>query len=586
MTSDHDQRFGWTKFYEEFADKLLAYRANREPLVEAVREACARSNINYLENDQYEDGTTGPYQDICPFSTMASFNIASVRYEHRNAIAQELGRVVGVVEQPPSRFQGIPTINPTVPRLFGYSRDGSADNIGALWQLFIDALRFADYGDESAKQSFVASYNRAIQTGWQEGTEWRVRNLTLGLSWARPWAYPSIYRETAIELIDNSLGISLNLDKLLYGSEYLELVKELEQHFHEDPPGSRSFPELSKEVWEQHARRPLPQESPGDDQDDDWNDIRTDTAYHLRLPIHSDREVREYSLQQIISDGCFLSQPKLEMILSRLRFKKNLILQGPPGTGKTWLAKKLAFALIGRRDESRVRRFQFHPNMSYEDFIRGYRPDGEGRLTLIDGPFLKMVNDARSDPDNSYVMVIEEINRGNPAQIFGEMLTLLEADKRGPDEALELSYSQPRDEPVHVPPNVYVIGTMNLADRSIAMVDFALRRRFVFVDLEPVFDERWRKWVHEKFGLGMVFLGDIGRRMTALNERISDDRSLGPQFRIGHSVVIPTPGTLTRNQVEWFKEVVETEIGPLLDEYWFDDTQKAGSAKSDLLAAL
>ena len=106
------------------------------------------------------------------------------------------------------------------------------------------------------------------------------------------------------------------------------------------------------------------------------------------------------------------------------------------------------------------------------------------------------------------------------------------------------------------------------------------------MDLEPVFDERWRKWVHEKFGLGMIFLGDIGRRMTALNERISDDRSLGPQFRIGHSVVIPTPGTLTRNQVEWFKEVVETEIGPLLDEYWFDDTQKAGSAKSDLLAAL
>ena len=583
MTSDPDHRFGWTKFYMEFADKLLAYRENREPLVEAVRRACARSNINYLENDQYEDGTTGPYRDICPFSTMASFNIANIRYRVRNAIAQELGSFVGVVEQPPSRFQGIPTINPTVPRLFGYSRDGSADNIGALWQLFIDALRFADYGDESAKQSFVASYNRAIQTGWQEGTEWRVRNLTLGLSWARPWAYPSIYRETAIELIDNSLGISLNLDKLLYGSEYLELVKELEQHFHEDPPGSRSFPELSKEVWEQHARRPLPQESPGDDQDDDWNDIEP-TQPTTQLPI--DREVREYSLQQIISDGCFLSQPKLEMILSRLRFKKNLILQGPPGTGKTWLAKKLAFALIGRRDESRARRFQFHPNMSYEDFIRGYRPDGDGGLTLVDGPFLKMISDAKNNPDNRYVMIIEEINRGNPAQIFGEMLTLLEADKRYPDEALALSYSQPGDEPVHIPQNVYVIGTMNLADRSIAMVDFALRRRFVFLDLEPVFDERWRRWVHEKFGLGMVFLRDVGRGMAALNERISDDRSLGPQFRIGHSVVIPTPGTLTRNQVEWFKEVLETEISPLLDEYWFDDVNAANNAKSQLLSEL
>ena len=574
MATHPDDRFGWTRFYMEFADKLLAHRENREPLVEAVRGACANSGIDYLNNDQYEDRTTGPYQDICPFSAMASFNFAfpRIQYDLRDATAQELGRVVGVAEPAPSRFQGIPTINWEHSPLFGFSRSRSRDSIDALWQVFEDAIRLSDSDGERARRSFVDSYNRAIRAGWQDRRELRVWNLTLGLSWARPWAYPSIYRVDARELI-NDLGIARNLDRPLSGSEYLELVKELKEHFHECPLGIQSFPELSAEVYRRQLYRRPPLHSDPDDTDP-------------TQPAPEPSEAEEYSVEDIVSDGCFVEQQKLEMILHRLSVKKNLILQGPPGTGKTWLAKKLAFALIGRRDESRVRRFQFHPNMSYEDFIRGYRPDGEGRLTLIDGPFLKMVNDAGSDPDNSYVMVIEEINRGNPAQIFGEMLTLLEADKRGPDEALALSYSQPGDEPVHVPPNVYVIGTMNLADRSIAMVDFALRRRFVFMDLEPVFDERWRRWVHENFGLGMVFLRDIGRGMAALNERISDDRSLGPQFRIGHSVVIPTPGTLTRNQGEWFKEVVETEIGPLLDEYWFDDVNAANNAKSQLLSEL
>ena len=192
-----------------------------------------------------------------------------------------------------------------------------------------------------------------------------------------------------------------------------------------------------------------------------------------------------YTVDDIMADGCFLEESRLRTILNRLKAKKNLILQGPPGTGKTWLAKKLAFALIGQVDDRRVRRFQFHPNLSYEDFIRGYRPNPDGRLTLVDGPFLEVVNAAKLDQSNDYVMVIEEINRGNPAQIFGEMLTLLEADKRDPGEALRLAHSGSNGERVYIPPNVYVIGTMNVADRSIALVDLALRRRFAFVDLEP-----------------------------------------------------------------------------------------------------
>ena len=301
---------------------------------------------------------------------------------------------------------------------------------------------------------------------------------------------------------------------------------------------------------------------------------------------HEPEPAQPYGIDNILNEGCFLDRAKLETMLQRLQTKRNLILQGPPGTGKTWLAKKLAYALIGYKDDSKVRPLQFHPNLSYEDFVRGWRPQGDGNLELVDGPFLQLIADAEQNPYDEYVMVIEEINRGNPAQIFGEMLTLLEADKRNEGEALALAYPRKPGERVHIPPNVYVIGTMNTADRSIAMIDLALRRRFAFFDLAPQLNDEWCEWVHQESGIPDAFLSDVERRMTSLNEQIADDRSLGPQFRVGHSVVTPPPDTAIDDPVEWFTQVVETEIGPLLDEYWFDNIQTADAAKSELLSNL
>jgi len=280
----------------------------------------------------------------------------------------------------------------------------------------------------------------------------------------------------------------------------------------------------------------------------------------------------------------------LDTILKRWQDKKNLILQGPPGTGKTWLAKKLAFALVGSQSQRYVRPLQFHPNLSYEDFVRGWRPsggDGGDRLKLVDGPFLKAVEDAAKNPAQKYVVVIEEINRGNPAQIFGEMLTLLEADKRTPEEALALSYPRDHQERLYIPANLYVIGTMNIADRSLALMDLALRRRFAFVDLEPDFGDAWRKWVSESVpSLSAEFLSGIGRRMQALNEKIADNPQLGPQFRVGHSFVTPSSLPDRTSPSQWFAQVVETEIGPLLDEYWFDAPNEARSARETLIEGL
>jgi 5-methylcytosine-specific restriction protein B len=240
---------------------------------------------------------------------------------------------------------------------------------------------------------------------------------------------------------------------------------------------------------------------------------------------------------------------------------------------------------MGELNEVNLRAVQFHPNLSYEDFVRGYRPSGEGKLELVDGPMIEMVNAAKADPARDYVLVIEEINRGNPAQIFGEMLTLLEADKRNPNEALELSHSR-GDERVFVPENLYIIGTMNIADRSLAMVDLALRRRFAFINLMPMLNTRWQNWVSENSKVDAGFLTVIRQRLKELNELISNESSLGEQFSIGHSYVTPTKGTVIEDPANWFKQVVKTEIGVLLEEYWYEDLSKARQYSDRLIEGL
>ena len=301
-------------------------------------------------------------------------------------------------------------------------------------------------------------------------------------------------------------------------------------------------------------------------------------------------EFTPYDISNILDDGCFLYEEALKSALSRLRDKKNLILQGPPGTGKTWLAKRLGYVLIGTKDRSvtrkRMRTIQFHPSLSYEDFVRGWRPDGDGRLSLIDGVFLEAVEAARAERDRPLVVIIEEINRGNPVQIFGEFLTLMEKDKRKEDEAVELAYSHSQDERIYIPDNLYVISTMNIADRSLALVDFALRRRFAFVSLEPVFSETWLEWCVKQSGMDKEILSRIQKRIGKLNKEIADDRTLGEQFKIGHSYVTPAPGEQVADTRTWFTEIVETEITPLLEEYWFENPDKAASSKNNLLQDL
>ena len=426
--------------------------------------------------------------------------------------------------------------------------------IDGMWQLFADAIAFTD--NKSNSSAFIKSYDymRNIQgVGY---------SLTVGLFWARPWDYLPLDTNLRRYITDQ---MEVRLPSALpSGARYLEMQDLVKERFEQSGFPVRSFPQLT---WmASHPDQP---------------------SYEPLLQDPLLEPTPTYTIGNILAEGCFLDRSTLEAMLQRLQSKRNLILQCPPGTGKTWLAKKLAYALIGSKDDSKVRPVQFHPNLSYEDFVRGWRPQGDGTLALVDGPFLQVVvEEAREYPGNDYVMVIEEINRGNPASIFGEMLTLLESDKRDPDEALALAYPREPGERVYVPPNVYVIGTMNLADRSLAMVDLALRRRFAFFDLEPMLNNTWREWVQGQCGIERAFLDVISQRINSLNDEIATDRNLGRQFRIGHSFVTPAPGTSIEDPGKWFKQIVETEIVPLLYEYWFDHSQKVDGARSELLSGM
>jgi AAA domain (dynein-related subfamily) len=327
---------------------------------------------------------------------------------------------------------------------------------------------------------------------------------------------------------------------------------------------------------------------PVDVYDDTWRPRwleRDKPSPQPRTPSPGDQqpgsaEPRPYSVADIIKAGSFHPAKRLQQILDHWRDKQNLVLQGAPGTGKTWLAKKLAQALIGSHAPDAIRSVQFHPNTSYEDFVRGWRPtagpDGSGHLELTDGALLQHAKLARQS-DIPHVLIIEEINRGNPAQAFGEMLTLIEKSKRNADDALTLSYPKPEGEQYFLPPNLYLLGTMNIADRSLALVDFALRRRFSFETLEPALTDAWAQYLQAKLPNDDTTLVEaIRSKIEDLNVVIAEDEMLGAHFKIGHSFVTPTDPQSDGHA--WFTGVIDTEIAPLLAEYWFDDRAKAQSA--------
>ncbi|OSZ45851.1 AAA family ATPase [Alcaligenes faecalis] len=571
-TLPEKQRFEWTDFYEAVAEKLLAHADDRTSLIEGIHEIASRvPGLTYLQ-DKFPDGTSGSLRDICPFTTMGTFN-RSMTDANRKIIAGELAKLLGVTVPVPPSFEGIPVLNNQRSWFFAYADKRGAGDIDALWKVFVAASKMVDGDQLDTRDAFIRAYDEATQV-W--GVAW---NLSTGLYWAHPWEFLTLDSQSR-HYINKRLGLNVAISGQqgpCDGQAYLKLLDDLRSRFGEDGYPVHSFPDLSLASWmyKDTVDEPVPAGDIGTNagaEQETEGEVRE--AFQVATPIVP------YSVEDILKDGCFLERAEIDRLLDRLRTKKNLILQGPPGTGKTWLAKRLAFALMGQKDDSKVRAVQFHPNLSYEDFVRGWRPTGEGKLSLADGVFMEAIKAASKDPSSKFVVVIEEINRGNPAQIFGELLTLLEAGKRTPNEALELCYpdADGKRRPVHIPENLYVVGTMNIADRSLALVDLALRRRFAFVGLEPRLGQVWREWVVKECAVDPGLVADIERRITELNDQIAADARLGKQFRIGHSYVTPAHRLEAGDTKKWFQQVVETEVGPLLDEYWFDAPDEAQKA--------
>ena len=294
----------------------------------------------------------------------------------------------------------------------------------------------------------------------------------------------------------------------------------------------------------------------------DYSNIST-LNVREKMPIHSTATAL---------DDLLLSKEDFEEMLWSLQNKKNFILQGPPGTGKSFVAKRLAYALLGFKDESRIESVQFHQSFSYEDFIQGFRPkkDGSG-FTLKDGVFYRFCKKALLDPMRPYVFIIDEINRGNLSKIFGEVMLLIETDKRGPEWAVSLTYSDESSNKFYIPANVHILGMMNTADRSLAIVDYALRRRFAFKDVLPGFDSDKFRPLLESKGVESQVIAGIQAKMSSLNKEIESSIDLGRGFAIGHSFFVPFQDV--NDSKAWYDRVINNEIVPLLREYWFDKKQ-------------
>lgn len=291
-----------------------------------------------------------------------------------------------------------------------------------------------------------------------------------------------------------------------------------------------------------------------------------------------DSSIKKYKFVED-SDKPFISENDFLKTIALLRRKKNIILQGPPGVGKTFIARKLAYEIMQEVKDANIEMVQFHQSYSYEDFIQGLRPTQKGGFDLRDGIFYSFCQRALAHPDRPFFFIIDEINRGNLSKIFGELMMLIEADKRKEKFALKLTYAEDEEDRFYVPENLFIIGTMNTADRSLAIVDYALRRRFAFVTLQPDFGINFRSFLSGK-GLSIPFIEHICTSVTKVNDKIMEDINLGEGFQIGHSYFCTYSANEDENK--WWSEILNFELKPLLEEIWFDDSAKVKDIMNQL----
>lgn len=551
-------QFTWINFYEELANKLLTYRSRRADLIGKLISAYEAIGMRLPTLDSLPVPA-----DIDPYTVYGLFN-KGITESKRKQIIAAIAEALSIEALHPDDFDGIPILNNRNATFYPFSDDNrrGEHDIDNLWRVFEAEIALAANGTAENRAAFIEAFNA---TAVQPFIRWK---LTEGLYWARPRSFISLDSRNRWFMGDAAMAgaaiasvVPHEKDSPIHdGERYLAICDAIHSELGTDACPYVDFPMLSHAAFVESERVNKEEKSAKKAAEKEAEENSLDDAADEAVP-----DSPEYDKDQFLSE-VYMSEKHYDTLVGVLRSKKNIILQGAPGVGKTFVAKRLAYSMMGVKDPERVMMVQFHQSYSYEDFIEGYRPSGDG-FELEKGAFYTFCKKAAEDEENEYFFIIDEINRGNLSKIFGELFMLIENDKRGPKNKLQLLYSR---ELFHVPSNVYLIGMMNTADRSLAMLDYALRRRFAFFDLKPGFDSDG--FVAYRDGLGSAKLNDLLACVARLNKAIAADETLGDGFCVGHSYFCGmktddvTGGKLSA--------IVEYELVPLLREYWFDEPSK------------
>lgn len=552
----------WPNFYMEFANTLLKYKNNRKELIEKIKRVYYTNNISLptLEKDRN-------IIDIDPFTVFGLFN-KQISLRNRIRIIEGLAKEFSISVKTPDSFGGIPFLNNLSAVFYRFIGERGKSDIQNLWNVFEAALEYADTHSEKSREELIKYYNIALT---QKGIKW---NLTMGLFWIRPFEYINLdsinrwYLSNPNNIPEEFINKANNFKFVFPGEDYLNLCSDCREILETGYYSYNNFPELSRVAFalaeEINAEKKRLED---EDREEHKYPLNDNNQEYNNQYVVSEKLEDNYIGKNVYTESDFLEEVYLDeekyyILKNLLLYKKNIILQGPPGVGKTFAAKRLAYSIIGENNKDRVMAIQFHQNYSYEDFMMGFRPNECG-FELKKGPFYNFCKKAEQDPGNNYFFIIDEINRGNLSKIFGELFMLIENDKRGTE--IKLLYS---DEMFSIPKNLYIIGMMNTADRSLAIIDYALRRRFAFFEFKPAFEsDGFKKYLEEKNSDKLYKLIETVKK---LNTNIRNDESLGKDFCIGHSFFC------FDDDIDDYllKSVVDYEIIPLLNEYWFDENDK------------